>query len=173
MDSEIQHSIFRIRPPRVLYFGFHAFCNDFEDMDAGKVFHPKLQACYEDYLKTHRPVLVSNLGPMAKFDRTFTDADFGSGASRCFTLFPGFWPRNRTSAFTTATFKRAFGPRGLERAVRRALIEALHPEVIKAGENPGLVAANLHHGRKIEEDAYFRSQRIAGYKWVESNRKWF
>ena len=64
----------------------------------------RLVRLYEEYLIRWRPVLMKNLETKAAFDKTFTDKEFGEGASKCFTLFPGLWSESQVSAFVNKTF---------------------------------------------------------------------
>lgn len=48
--------------------------------DVPKVLHHKAKSVYEAYLRQHLPVLRKNLGPAARFEPKFNDAEHGPGA---------------------------------------------------------------------------------------------
>jgi hypothetical protein len=111
--------------------------------DAGKRLHPKLQALYEQYLAKHRPVLMKSLGHRAKWDRVFTDDKDGPGASRCFTLFPGYWDKHQTTTFTARFFMKVLGHR--ERAVRKVLSGTYNTHIHDWNLEKTAISQNLSH----------------------------
>ena len=133
--------------------------------DVAKVLHPKVQACYEEYLRVHRPVLVKNLGDSAKYEPVFTDEEHGEGASRCFTLFPGYWPHSRLHAFTDNAFKTCIG--ALEQQTRRLMICACTPDLQRQRNvAKDALSQPFHHSEKVHKTGY--SPLRARVQWRSS-----
>ena len=125
--------------------------------DVGKEMHPRLQTLYEDYLHRHRPIIIANLGPRAKHDISFTDAKHGPGASKCFTLFPGFWAQSQTHSFSTRMFEAVLG--STERVVRKVQSKEFGAHRKDWGLQPEAIAQQLHHSVQVDEAVYKQGLR--------------
>jgi hypothetical protein len=132
--------------------------------DPGKILHPKVEMSFKDYLKRWRPILLRNLGPRAKYDVTFTDEKHGENASKCLTLFPGFWNDNQAATFVRRTFRPVLGCS--ERRVRKALAKVMdkhHGREWGVGEVA--IHQQFHHSRDIHEKSYMRGLRNDVNEW--------
>ena len=114
--------------------------------------HAKARSIYENYMIKYRPVLLRNLGPLARWEPEFKDEVHGEGASRCKTLFPGFWPPSRSCAFT-AMYVQVLGAK--ERKVRKLMIKQFTPErLLEFNVDPVAVAQQFHHSMVVENKNY-------------------
>lgn len=125
--------------------------NSDQRKDAPKILHVKVRSVYETYLRVHYPVLRNNLGHAARHEPVFKDDVHGPGASRCFPLFPGYWPPNQRHSFVDCNFKPVLGC--LERKARELEEKQFTPDLRqKFGVRDAAVSQNFHRSEKVSEE---------------------
>ena len=89
---------------------------------------------------------------------TFTDEKFGLGASKRFTLFPGFWHDNQASTFASNMFQNVLGAR--ERAVRKVLGKVFSDRCSELGIQEEAVAQSENHPSQVHHAHCNRGLRM-------------
>ena len=80
----------------------------------------------------------------------------GPGASRCYPLFPGYWPQSRHHSFVDNNFLCSLGAK--ERMVRGLLEQQFTPDLrTQYGVEKIAVSQHFHHSEKTSDLEYRKS----------------
>ncbi|CAJ1393634.1 unnamed protein product, partial [Effrenium voratum] len=94
-----------------------------------------------------------NLGKDAAHEPVFQDDLHGPGASKCFPLFPGYWPDKRHHSFVDSNFLPSLGAK--ERKVRELFEKEFTPDLrLKHGVEKVAVSQQFHHSVEVSDKDY-------------------